>query len=320
MTPTIGVSFAPDFSDEKYGYYQEVQVDSKGNTRRLSKYQGFVYGTPSQGENASLSFSLNNNIEMKVKSDKDTTEQGKKVPILDNLSFSSGYNFLADSFNLSPIKISARTNLFNRKLSLNFGATLDPYIYIADSIYYDHEGKQKADQTRVSQYAWNNGQGLGQISNFNFSLGTNLNPEARKSKKENLGDDATEAEEAEMEFIEANPDLYVDFSIPWSVRLSYNLNYRQVGYNAPTITQTLRVTGDLSLTPKWKIGFSSGYDFEKKDFTQTNFNVNRDLHCWAFAFTWIPFGRFQSYNVTINAKSSLLQDLKLNRKRSWWDN
>ncbi|MFC2125136.1 putative LPS assembly protein LptD [Bacteroidota bacterium] len=320
ITPSIGVSFAPDFSNEKYGYYQDVQIDSIGNTRRMSKYQGFVYGTPSQGENASLSFSLNNNLEMKVKNDKDTTEQSKKVSLLENLSFSTGYNFLADSFNLSTIKISGRTNLFNRKLGLNFGATVDPYIYLVDSIYFDGEGNQRANQTRVNQFAWNNGQGLGRISSFNFSVSTNLNPKARESKKDKIGDNLSEDEEAEMDFIEANPDLYVDFDIPWSLRLNYNFNYRRVGYNEPSITQSLRLTGDVSLTKKWKIGFSSGYDFEKKDFTQTNFNVSRDLHCWAFAFTWIPFGRYQSYNVTINAKSSLLQDLKLNRKRSWWDN
>jgi len=321
MTPTFGMSFAPDFSDDKYGYYQEIQVDSLGNKRRYSRYQGFVYGTPSQGENASVNFSLNNNIEMKVREETDSTEQSKKVSLLDNLSFSSSYNFLADSFNLSPIKINARTSLFDKKLSINFGATMDPYIYIADSIYQDSNGDQKAIQTKVSQYAWNNGQGLGQLSSFNFSLGTNLNPQARKSQKDKKGEEnLTEDEEAEMEFIDANPDLYVDFSIPWSLRLNYNFNYRRVGYNEPTITQSLKVSGDVSLTKKWKIGFQSGYDFENKDFTQTNFNVNRDLHCWAFAFTWIPFGRYQSYNVTINAKSSLLQDLKLNRKRSWYDN
>jgi hypothetical protein len=102
--------------------------------------------------------------------------------------------------------------------------------------------------------------------------------------------------------------------------VNYNVNYRKRGYEKATITQTLRFSGDFSLTPKWKIGFSSGYDFENKGFTQTNVNINRDLHCWQLAMTWIPFGRYQSYNVTIRAKSSLLQDLKLNRQRSWWDN
>ncbi len=321
MTPSVSFSYTPDFSADKYGFYQDVQVDSAGTTRRLSKYNGFLYGTPSRGEVASVGFSIQNNLEMKVRSKNDTAKESKKVPIFENFSLSSGYNFLADSFNLSPIRLSARTKLFNKKLDINMGATLDPYIFQLDTVIVDEEGVRTLRQTQVDQFAWDAGQGLGRISSANLSLSTSLNPEAFENKVAAVDrEEMTDAENAELEYIENNPNLYVDFSIPWNVRINYNLNYSKIGHQQPTITQSLRLTGDFSLTPKWKIGYSSGYDFKRKEFTQTNININRDLHCWQMSFSWVPFGRFQSYNITIRAKSSLLQDLKLNRQRSWWDN
>ncbi|MBS0000125.1 MAG: LPS-assembly protein LptD [Cyclobacteriaceae bacterium] len=322
MTPNVSFSYSPDFSDEKFGYYQDVQIDSLGNTREISRYNGFVYGTPSQGEVASIGFSLDNNLEMKVRSKKDSADREfKKVPIFENFSLSSGYNFLADSFNLAPIRLSARTKLFNKKVDINMNATLDPYIYVLDTFYVDEQGNERISQRKVSRYAWDEGQGLGHITNATLSIGTSLNPEAWENKASDLDrENLSESERTELDYIEQNPDLYVDFSIPWNVRVNYNISYSKAGYQKSNITQTLRLTGDFSLTPKWKVGYQTGYDFESKEITQTNLNINRDLHCWQLSLTWVPFGRYQSYNVTIRAKSSLLQDLKLNKQRSWWDN
>jgi hypothetical protein len=125
--------------------------------------------------------------------------------------------------------------------------------------------------------------------------------------------------EAQLEHIIHNPDQYIDFSIPWTLRLQYALRYTKVGFNEASITQSLTFSGDLSLSEKWKLTFNSGFDFESKEFTQTRLGINRDLHCWVFSFDWIPFGRFQSYNVNINVKASILQDLKLSRRRSFVD-
>ncbi len=320
MTPNISMSYAPDFSDEKFGYYQDVQIDSTGRTRKVSKYNGFVYGTPSQGESANLGFSLQNNLEMKVRSKNDTSDKAKKVPILENLAVSSSYNFLADSFNLAPIRIAARTKLFNKKLDINIGGTLDPYVYNLDTFYINERGEEVIRQTQVSKFAWDNGQGLGKISSANLSLSTNLNPEAWQNKAADIDKESlSDSERSELEYIESNPDLYVDFDIPWNVRINYNVNYTKRGFEKANITQSLRLTGDLSLTAKWKVGYQTGYDFENKEITTTNININRDLHCWQLSFAWVPFGRFTSYNVTIRAKSSLLQDLKLNKQRSFWD-
>ncbi len=321
ITPNISFSYAPDFSSDKFGYYQTVQVDSLGNTQEISKYTGFAYGTPSRGENASMGISISNTLEMKVRDKKDSANEFKKVPIFENFSLSTSYNFLADSFNLAPLRITARTKLFNKKLDININGTLDPYVWILDSIYYDGSGNERVVQRKTGRYAWDEGMGLGQFTQANLSIGTSFNPESWENKASDVDkEQLTDAERNEMEYIEQNPDLYVDFNIPWNFRVNYNVNYRKRGYEKASITQTLRFSGDFSLTPKWKIGFSSGYDFENKGFTQTNVNISRDLHCWQLAMTWIPFGRYQSYNVTIRAKSSLLQDLKLNRQRSWWDN
>ena len=321
MTPSMSFSYAPDFSDEKFGYYQEVQVDTTGRTQFLSKYEGFVYGTPSRGEVASIGFSLANTLEMKMKSKKDTTDEYKKVPILENFSLSSGYNFLAEEFKLAPISMSARTKIFNKKLDINLRGTLDPYIYRLDTLYEDENGNRIVRQEKIDRFAWDSGQGLGQISSANLSLGTSLNPDSWENKAAEVDRETlSEEERNELEYIQQNPDLYVDFTIPWNVRINYNVNYSKRGFEKSNITQSLRLSGDFSLTAKWKFTYSTGYDFQKKAFTQTNISINRDLHCWQMSLNWVPFGRYQSYNVSIRAKSSLLQDLKLNRQRSWWDN
>ncbi len=322
MIPSFSMSFSPDFSDDKYGYYQDVQIDTLGNKRRLSKYQGFVYGTPSAGQSATASFSLSNNLEMKVKTKKDTTDKARKVVLLDNLSFNTSYNFLADSFQLAPIRIAARTRIFNKKLDISINSTLDPYLFQLDSIYFTSSGEKRVAQRRRNIYAWDAGRGFGQLTQATVALGMSLNPKARE--QDNKRDDELGAlsaeEELELAFIKNNPELYVDFSIPWDLRFNYNVSYRKRGHEDADIIQALTFSGSITFTEKWNMSFSSGFDFQNFEFTQTNFNITRDLHCWQMNFSWTPFGRYQSYYLTINAKSSLLQDLKVNKQRSWFDN
>jgi len=322
MIPSMSMSYSPDFSGEKYGYYQEVQIDTLGRTRRLSKYQGFVYGTPSAGQNASASFSLSNNLEMKVKTKKDTADEARKVVLLDNLSINASYNFLADSFNLSDIRIAARTKIFNKKLDISFNSTLDPYAWQLDSIYYTSNGQKRVAQRQRNIYAWDLGKGIGQLTRATLAIGMSLNPDARdkqNQQEEDMGPLSAE-EEMQLEFIKNNPELYVDFSIPWNLRFNYNINYSKRGYEDADIIQALTFSGSITFTEKWNMSFNSGFDFENLEFTQTSFNISRDLHCWQMNFSWVPFGRYQSYYLTINAKSSLLQDLKINKQRSWFDN
>jgi len=259
---------------------------------------------------------------MKVRSKSDTTDKPEKVVLLDNLSFNTSYNFLADSFKLAPIRISARTRLFNQKLDINLNTTLDPYIYQLDSTYITSSGEEKVAQRQRNIYAWDVGQGFGQLTQASLAMGMSLNPKAREKtieKEEALGPLSAE-EEMQLEFIKNNPELYVDFDIPWDLRFNYNISYVKRGYEKADIIQALTFSGSITFTEKWNMSYSSGFDFENLQFTQTNFNITRDLHCWQLNFSWTPFGRYQSYYLTINAKSSLLQDLKLNKQRSWFDN
>ena len=323
MTPSIGFSYRPDYSQEKFGYYQRVRV-SETDSLLLSKYDGFIFGSPSLGESASLNFSISNNLEMKVKND---TAESKKVAIIENLSLTSSYNFLADSFNLAPINMTARTSLFNKKLSINVGMTLDPYTYLTDS-----EGTTR----RLKEFSWNSGQGLGRVTSARFSLSTSLNSNAnsggQNSSRGNntnvpgqetggfgsINDGGQGVTPSPVDYF-YDPNAYVDISVPWNVRLSYDFNYSR-GLNSKTTRQAVKAYGQISLTPKWQLTMNSGFDFELKEFTQTSIGIYRDLGCWEMRANWVPFGRFTSYSIDIQIKASSLKDLKLSRRRSFFDN
>lgn len=329
MTPSVSFSYSPDFSDPKYGVFSDVQVDSTGATQTLSKYQGFAYGSPTGRESKTLGFSISNNIEMKVASKKDTVTGFKKVKIFDNIGLGSGYNIAADSFQLSSISVNARTSLLNNLVSINFTGSVDPYIR-------DSETNQ-----RINKFAWNSGKGIGQLANMTTAIGLNLTPASLKGKGSDdgnaqspvgginrangLGDGLdnleglTFEEEQVVEQIRNNPDLYVNFNVPWTLRMNYSVNRSKSGSAEANIRQSLNFSGSLGLTEKTQITFNSGYDFEQKDFTTSRVGISRDLHCWTMNFNWVPFGRYQSYFVSIRVKSSLLQDLKIEKRRSFQD-
>ena len=217
-------------------------------------------------------------------------------------------------------------------LSINFSGTIDPYIYVLDSSSFNEStGVETIYQRRLEQFAWNNGRGLGQFARFNIALSTGFKAKTNRktggdrtlnngsaSPLENIRTNSYK-EEAELGQYVSNPEYYVDFKIPWSIRFSYNINYARIGYLEGRVTQSLRFNGDLSITEKWKVDFNAGYDFEQKKFTETRMNIRRDLHCWEMSLQWVPYGRYQSYNFTIRAKSSLLQDLKLSKRRNATD-
>jgi hypothetical protein len=347
LNPSIGYSYRPDFGDPKFDYWQEVQSNENGDTRYRGRYEGYVYGQPGRGESSALSFSLTNTLEMKVKSKKDTTNTSEKIPLLRNFGLSSSYNFAADSFKLANISARATTSLFNNKkifkesasldnTSINLSGNIDPYVYVLDSMVDNGTEDPTIYQRKIDKYAWNNGDGFGQFTNVTFSLRSGIR--ANPKKKEGSGTSGIDPrdvnrmqdmlnsgtlsyhEEAIIQSLLDFPEQYVDFNIPWSLGFTYSLNYRKVGFREGDVTQAITFNGDLSLTPKWKVTFTSGYDLVKKEWTQTRLGLFRDMHCWELNFSWVPFGRFTSYDFTIRAKASLLQDLKLNRTRSFQDN
>ncbi len=315
VTPSINFNYRPDFSDARYGFYQHYN-DQYGNRNVYSIFQQGIYGSPSAGKSAGIGFSIDNNIEAKVKSKSDTTDGGfKKIPILQGLTFSGNYNFVADSLKLSPITFSGRTAFFDQKMNVNFNGTFDPY-----SI--DNNG------VRINRYAIKDGS-LARLTNFGLSFDYSLNPKAAKSRNNNIDSlrkemssaGMTPAQAQALARISSDPNAFVDFNIPWNLAASFSFNMSKF-FNSSTrrmdnqITSTLNLHGDFSVTPKWKVTFQSGYDFKQKEVVMTSFNIYRDLHCWDMSFGWMPFGRYRSYNVTIRAKASILQDLKLTKRAS----
>ena len=315
VTPSINLNYRPDFSDPKYGFYQHYN-DQYGNRNVYSIFSQGVYGSPSAGKSAGIGFSIDNNIEAKVKSKSDTTDGGfKKIPILQGLTFSGNYNFVADSLKLSPITFSGRTAFFDQKMNVNFNGTFDPYSVNENGV-------------RVNRYAIKDGS-LARLTNFGLSFDYSLNPKAAKSRNNNIdslrkemsGGGLTPEQAQALARISSDPNAFVDFNIPWNLAASFSFNMSKF-FNSSTrrmdnqITSTLNLHGDFSVTPKWKVTFQSGYDFKQKEVVMTSFNIYRDLHCWDMSFGWMPFGRYRSYNVTIRAKASILQDLKLTKRAS----
>jgi hypothetical protein len=313
INPSVSFGYTPDYRTNTE-YFQVVKNPVTGVESYQDRFAGSVYGGSTQGHSGSIGFGIGNNLEMKVQKPADSV--ARKVMLLNNLSINGSYNLLADSFNLSPISLSANTNILNNLINMNLSATLDPY-QILDSL---SESGVFVLERRVDNLAWKTGQ-VGRITSATLALSTNLNPKARSketSSREKISKSALP--EQEKQFLLANPDAYVDFEIPWSMNISYNLQYTHSVNAKPQITQTVTAQGDVSLSAAWKVTYSTGFHFETKEFTQTNFGIARDLHCWTLRLNWTPFGRFQQYNFTIAVKSSVLSDLKLERRKPFFDN
>lgn len=322
MTPSIGFSYRPDFGQEKFGYWQEVQVDSTGRTQYFDINRDGVYGgSPGRGESGAISFSLSNNLEMKVLETADSTkadeeQKFKKVKLIDNLSVSSSYNLIADSLNLSPFSIRARTTVAG--VSINMGTTLDPYM--VDENY-----------RRIHKYAWNERSGLGKlgrVTRANLSFGMSFNSKGKdKNKKGGNGNDDNSASPGEDAPEDAGVlasayDNYLDFSMPWDFGFDYSLNYTGPSRSYPNgrVSQTIGLRGNLKITEKWNASMNTNFDIQAGEFSFTTFNLTRDLHCWGMSFNFVPFGFRKSYSFTISAKSSMLADLKLQKQQSHYDN
>ncbi|GAB3221945.1 putative LPS assembly protein LptD [Algoriphagus aestuariicola] len=326
IAPTFAFNYTPDFSDPSYGYYQRVQVDSTGRTQLFSRHQGFVYSGAPLGESRALSIGIRNVLEAKILNLKDSTTENatKKIPLLESFNINTAYNFAADSFKLSPFSISARTSFFERKLSVNLTSSIDPYAVQETSLE-----SGSSSFRRVNQFAWTAGQGIGKIRSASMNMNMSINPRSGQTPGE-VRDELTqdflerggvmdEFAQNEINRIVSDPSQYIDWDIPWNVSLGYNLSYSKQINNQENITQTMNVSGDLSLSEKWKINFNTGFDFQAAAITQTMIGISRDLHCWQMNVSWVPFGKFTSYSIDIRVKSSILQDLKVSRRRSFFD-
>lgn len=306
MSPSVSLSYNPDFTDPKYGFWDSY-IDENGKEVAYNRFRDGIFGSATGRESGSINFGLTNNLEAKVaaKSDTITSDEDKfeKVKIIDNLGFSGSYNLIADSLNLSNIRISGRTTI--KGVNLNFGGTLDPYAT-------DLNGN------KINKYMWNESSGLsklGRLTNANLSFGMSFKSKKEENKEEGEGDNVEQI---------VHPDGYIeyyDFDIPWDFRFDYSLSYsKRSPYHDAQINQSLNFSGRLNLTREWNMSLTTNFDVQAREFSFTTFNVNRRLHCWNMSFNFVPFGQRKSYSFTINASSAMLKDLKIDKQRSWFDN
>lgn len=318
FTPSISFSYTPDFGSDTWGYYGSY-IDGEGEEVTYSKYQGALYGAPPGQNSGQIGFNFSSNLEMKVRSRKDTITGTKKISLIDRFTVSGSYDLARDSLNLSPITFSGTTTLF-KNLSLQYRSVWDPYVL-------DSAGTRNLDQ-----FEWEVNRRLLRIDNTSWNVSLNWrfsSKDFQKDKDKEPDDREFESDvgtEAELEEINLYPEEYIDWTIPWDLSLRYSFNYsvrnRYPNYERTreeTIVQTLGVSGNVSITPKWKIAVTTGWDFENNDLSYTSISIYRDLHCWEMRFNWIPTGFRKSWNFSISAKASILQDLKLTKKKDFRD-
>lgn len=338
LTPSISLSGAPDFASPFFGYYDQYQYQNSAGetvTKKYSMFPNALFGVPGQGRSGILSVSLANNLEMKVKSNDSIGE--KKISLIENLSISQSYNFAADSMNWSNINTSLLLRLV-KNFNLNLSATWDVYTYQLNSA---------GNPVRVNIPRWKAGKGIGRLSSTgtSFSYTFNNNTFKKKDKKDrnkNSGDSDNERDENDYDDegdnfsgrntarrrdeedrqMEVGDGGYMKWEVPWSLTFNYSINYGYGEFNKkkmeydPRITQNLSLSGNIQPTKNWNLGFSASYNFDTHKLAYMNCNISRDLHCFTMTASFVPVGPYKSYNFHISVKSSLLQDLKYDKRSS----
>ena len=337
LTPTVSFSGAPDFSSSFFGYYGNYEyMNANGEMvrRKYSMFPNGLYGVPGQGKSGTVSVSLANNLEMKVKSDNDSTGE-KKISLIENFTVSQSYNFAADSMNWSNINTSLMLRL-TKNFNLNLNATWDVYTY---------QLSPTGAPVRVNVPRWKAGKGIGKLSStgtsFSYTFNNNTFKRGKDKDKKNgkNNDDEEENWDGDQRFDnkrnrnghshdddeepEMGADGYMKWSVPWSFTFNYSVNYSYGSFNKEKleyngrITQNLSFSGSIQPTKNWNFGFSASYNFDTKKIAYMNCNISRDLHCFAMTASFIPVGPYKSYNFHIAVKSSLLSDLKYDKRSSY---
>lgn len=324
VRPSISYNISPAFN-QYYDTYEVVSADGLTTDQvEYSRFEQSLFGAPGNRFSSSIGLSLSNNVEAKVRAKDSTATEPKKIFLLNSLNFSTNYNIAADSLNFSPVRMSGGTQLFDNKMSVNFGATLDPYAL-------DNTNR------KINEFNINNGGSLFRISSANFTMSYNLSNDsfgrdsdendAAKNESLRSGGRADDLFGKPQDFAdrrlnnsnksdeEAKPtDLY-KYKIPWSLRLAYALNYNNSRRQNEISSHSLMFSGDIELSPRWSVGASSGYDFKNNGFTYTQLRFERDLESWRMNFSWIPFSSRSSWNFFIGIRSSILSDLKYDKQR-----
>ena len=352
FTPQVSFNYAPDFSSSRYGYYETYQkTDANGNVSLVeySPYSNGLYGVPGKGKTGSLSVDISNNIEMKIKSDADSTGE-KKISLIDEVGASMSYNFATDIRPLSDLSTRLRLKL-TKSYTLNLNAVFASYAY-----ELDENGRPYLSNTKTLWGMGKFGRFQGMSQNISYTLDNTkvgnffkwLRGEKVDKKKGSNRDDEDEEDEFNRETnedddmqrgqrgarkenagkAETDEDGYMKFSIPWSLSFGYgismrentggNFNYDKMRYPYK-FTQTLNCSGNIRLSDGWNISFSSGYDFENKKISMTTASLGRDLHCFNMSCQLV-LAPYTSYNFSFRCNAATLTDALKYDKRSSYSN
>lgn len=326
MTPRVGLSYTPDFSSTAWSRFagnpfQQVQADTSGKQGIQNRFQGAIFGTPNPGMLGLVTFGLDNILDAKLKSKRDSTGE-TKVMLIEGFSIDGSYNIAAEIFKWSIINMTARTSLFSGKLNINYTTSFDPYSLDSLGI--------RSPVLEISRTGR-----LLRPQTTSLNLGTSLSSSTFDKFFDRKSTSKDKSEESALpspndEFMPAgvtagdinyySPVTYVDFSAKWSLSVNYALAFTPSAIaGQPSTVQSLMFSGNIELTENWNLNFNSGYDLVRREIGFTNINISRNLHCWMMTFSWVPVGFQKSYFITINAKAGMLRDLKFDRRRGLGD-
>ena len=330
MRPSISYNVSPAF-DQYYETYDVIAADGTTSDQvEYTRFENSLFGRPGNRYSSSIGIAVGNNFEAKIRSKDSTETEPKKIFLLNNLNLATSYDLAADSLNWSPLRVTGGTQILNKKMNINFGMTLNPYAL-------------DSNNNVIDKFNVNNGGSLFRMTSANLNVSYSLNNDSFSGKdKEDERDEEADRNSAtanaraddlfgvSQDFAdqrlgdrkkdkskdeeEENNDFY-NYKMPWSLRLSYVANYNNTRRQNEISSHSLMFSGDVELSPRWSVGASSGYDFLNQGFTFTQLRFERDLLSWRMNFSWVPFGRNQSWNFFIGIKSNLLKDLKYDQRR-----
>ena len=329
VTPSLSASFSPEKGTYFNGWRTLTYIDKNGQakTQDYNIYAGNIGSYPSKGKTASLNFSLGNNFEAKVRDLKDTTGTGtKKIKLIDNLNFTTGYNFLAEQFNMNNVGVTMNTSIFG-KLGISANANFDPYAMEV----------QEKRVVRVNKFAITQGQGLLRLNTASVSLSYSISGEGKingndgtKQAGGNPADHYTRIYYHPItgEYIPGGYLYYMNPNVPWSVNFNYSFSYRPTYQYAneqmtkvKNYTQTLGMSGNIKLTPRLALQMSTNFDLMALKMSATQISATYDLHCFNINVSWVPNGKWESWSFRIQANAAALADLlRFKKSSSYWDN
>jgi hypothetical protein len=318
MRPNVSYSYTPSFDK----YYDTYDPDGSGTIlKEYTRFEGGIFGAPGKTMSNNVGFSLSNTFEAKVTDSDSTKVEAKKIMLLNNLNFSTSYDITSDSLRWSPMRVSGGTQIFKEKMNINFAATFDPYAL-------NNEGR------RINTFNIDNGGSLFRMTSANMTLNYSFSSKDNEGKEKNdqgkrnggreddlFGTNTDLSDRRQSQFDqdedEGDENAITEFfktKLPWDMNLAYSLTYSNNNREKEIVGNSLMISMNTDLTPKWKVGVSTGYDFVQNGVTFTQLRFERDLLSWRMDFNWVPFGNNSYWGFFIGIKSGVLSDIKYDKR------